>query len=1178
MATIDKGPDSRQLAQDHTTVRSPLGTLRKYIRAYVSLEGVGFFLTFLFLWFWIGLLLDYGFLFKLLGIDYAQSLPFNTTAGKILRVGVLGGLLAWLATKLLFLVVVRLFRDFSDPSLALLLERRYPDELGDRLITAVELADPEKAAEQGYSVVMVQETIHEAARRVEKLPVKDVFDWGRLVKTGLVVALLSVVGYALAVGVFHQFKLYQSGRNDLSGFNRFHDVATIWVKRNILLQDTPWPRDVQIVALAPAQDPARLGYNLGRTPVKYRALKYVVADENSPDGWRPLLHRDVADPRIKLVEGEVPTPPADWKGKYGDDRALSLDEIELACERLPLRKGGPGATATWTVRELREGGEVYRPLRWGEIRSSAQFGVKVPALNAAWDPRAVAALFGNSADPELAALAGVATVGVSGETASLDVDDVLKTHAVLEGLEKDKKLTDPALLELVADIRGVVSRLERLDQMRDLVERVNAYLNQPAMSQVARVLTLPDQADLVSTLKNSDTRVPLSRSRDTNEFSGAIDLPNRSDVIYYNLRADGYATPTRTIEVIGPPQLLNLNSEELQPAYLFYRWGLPDGAGFKPDVKPQDLVGKKQRIDGADRLNAGSPVSRLDVPAGTDLVLKAKAERPLKKVTLAQGKGPKLPDDVVVTGPDETEDFTVRFPNLRADAVFAIEMTDMDGVVGSRNVAIKVRDDSPPDLPDIKPLAILRKNKEGQFLVTPDARVPFDGQVLDDRGLSSIRYAYTIEKVELIPRLNADVLAFYVSAFAAGPIRGQVPLQAVPFFLEAVGRNAAAEAERAARVQVTHLPILPGFVDAIKNSPRVPDPFLTLAEIEERLKQAQGLPYRPMLNRYDLAADKYDERKGESARLTQEKNDFPVQAVRIVEGTGRPQALKVVGENTFQPRYKLQIWVEGIDNDVESARDRNGLPQPHLTTSKDRFSFLVVPEFELLLEINKSEEALNYRLIQLSRGDEGGKSWEAKESLSAVQDELGKDLVQLSGGNVKTDEVNQMAARVRARKALMAKGRTYCQDVLNDYNLLMLEMDLNRINEDEVTKKRRDVVVPLAKVIDAAFPKAETALDVLDRGLLQAGRGGAGMPAEAAALAQAKAQGNVAAAAVRDLQNELEAIIQALEQVANLAKEIEKLKKLAERKQAESELYDRIRKAIEESLFKDLGGTPPKNP
>jgi len=41
-----------------------------------------------------------------------------------------------------FKIFRRLFKEFSDASVALLLERRYPKELGDRLITAVELADP----------------------------------------------------------------------------------------------------------------------------------------------------------------------------------------------------------------------------------------------------------------------------------------------------------------------------------------------------------------------------------------------------------------------------------------------------------------------------------------------------------------------------------------------------------------------------------------------------------------------------------------------------------------------------------------------------------------------------------------------------------------------------------------------------------------------------------------------------------------------------------------------------------------------------------------------------------------------------------------------------------------------------------------------------------------------------
>ncbi len=1167
MATMDRKPDREHLAADHSRVRSPLGVLRKYIRMYVSLEGLGFFLTFLFLWFWIGLLLDYGVLFKLLGIDYAQSLPLASTTGQILRVGLLGGLLAWLATRLIFLVVVRFFRDFSDPSLALLLERRYPDELGDRLITAVELADPEKAAMQGYSVVMVEETIHEAAQRVQKVPIRDVFDWGRLLRTGLIVVLLGAVGYTLAVGLFHQFRLYQSNRGDLSGFQRFHDVATIWVKRNVLLQDTPWPRDQQLVVLFPAQDPARLGYNLGRTPVRYRALKYVVADENDAQGWRPLLYKDLLDERVKLVEGEVPAPPENWKGKYHPEGEISLDEIELACERLPIRSSDPdiGADSAWNLRELREDGEGYRPLRWSDLRGNPQFGILVPRLSATWDPRGVVALFGagtaSFAPNTLSALA----LADCEPGADLTVDDVLATLNDLDRRRAQKKVTDPALLEKMLDVRAVFDRLERLDRMRDLATRVNSYLQQPALSQVARILTLPDQADLVSTLRNSDTRVSISRTRDTNEFNGQIDLPNRSDTIYYYLRTDGYSTPTRTLQVIGPPQLLHLRSEEMQPAYLFYRWGQPRiGGGFNPDVKPQDLLGLKQKIDGADRLNAGSPVSRLEVPAGTDLTLKATAERPLAKVALTQGKGPPLPDNVIITGPDDTEEFTITFPNLRTDAVFQIDMTDLDGVTGTRNVTIKVREDNPPDLPDMKPLAILRKNKEGQYLVTPDARVPFDGQVLDDRGLSSIRYVYTVEKVDLIPKLNTDVLGLYLASFVSAGIRGQVPLTTLPLYLEATTRNARAEAERIAKVQVIRTPTLPGLIDAIKSGEIEKDPFLTLEAIKELLLQAQGLPFRPMVRRYDLVPDRFNTMRGESARLTPEKNDFPVPSVQF-DG----KALKVIGETTFQPRYKLVLWVEGVDNDVEGGVDRNGVPQPHVTSSKDRYNFLVIPEYELLLEINKSEELLNFRLMQLSRGVEGGKSWE-HDSLTKMESDLGTDLVQLAGSNVKNAEVRQMAARIRAIQTLLGRGQTYCQDVLTDYRLLMQEMELNRVNEDELTKKRRDVVDPLGRVIDVSFPRAGASMNTFAQALLQAGGGEAATTVDPAALAAAKAQGALAQVALRELHNELEAVIQALEQVANLAKEIEKLKRLAEKKQAESELYERIKRIIEADELRRL--------
>src|SRR5262249_60581877 len=99
----------------------------------------------------------------------------------------LRGFLRALSTSGLFARVVgkgllRLTREFSAPALALVLERRFPRQLGDRLITAVEMADPRMAEKYGYSQELVDKTVNDAANRVEELPVGQVFNWGRLRK------------------------------------------------------------------------------------------------------------------------------------------------------------------------------------------------------------------------------------------------------------------------------------------------------------------------------------------------------------------------------------------------------------------------------------------------------------------------------------------------------------------------------------------------------------------------------------------------------------------------------------------------------------------------------------------------------------------------------------------------------------------------------------------------------------------------------------------------------------------------------------------------------------------------------------------------------------------------------------------------------------------------------------
>ena len=110
--------------------------------------------------------------------------------------------LALLTGPAVFVALRRLLHDFRDPAIALVLERRFPKELGDRLITAVELADPRKAETYGYSRIMIEHTIDDAAERVDRVAVREVFDWKRLYSQGLVVVILTGILYLLAGAAF----------------------------------------------------------------------------------------------------------------------------------------------------------------------------------------------------------------------------------------------------------------------------------------------------------------------------------------------------------------------------------------------------------------------------------------------------------------------------------------------------------------------------------------------------------------------------------------------------------------------------------------------------------------------------------------------------------------------------------------------------------------------------------------------------------------------------------------------------------------------------------------------------------------------------------------------------------------------------------------------------------------
>src|SRR5438477_12512593 len=160
MATVElTRAKPARLAERDPQVYHPLDRLRGIIQRYVIIEGVLSAVLFVAAWFTLGLALDYG-VFKTTGWDWARDGSWWVRFLALITAGAL------FVAILVFRIVRRLTTEFSYPSLALVLERKFPKILGDRLITAVEMADVEAMGKFGYSKDMIRATIAEARERV----------------------------------------------------------------------------------------------------------------------------------------------------------------------------------------------------------------------------------------------------------------------------------------------------------------------------------------------------------------------------------------------------------------------------------------------------------------------------------------------------------------------------------------------------------------------------------------------------------------------------------------------------------------------------------------------------------------------------------------------------------------------------------------------------------------------------------------------------------------------------------------------------------------------------------------------------------------------------------------------------------------------------------------------------
>ncbi|TXT20353.1 MAG: hypothetical protein FD138_4228, partial [Planctomycetota bacterium] len=196
-------------------VEASLERLRGRIRQYVLWEGLALAIVLVGLFFWFSL-----------GLDWAVFSVRRLEPPRWLRVGLDVAVLGGLAAVVLLMVAFRVFRSFRSKSLALILERRFP-ELGDRLVTAVELS-AQSETRSALTSAMLERTVAEASEKLQQLDVGSVFDRRPLRRAMSAASILLVSLIAFASMCPQAFARWRAGY--------------------LGLEETYWPREVELVA------------------------------------------------------------------------------------------------------------------------------------------------------------------------------------------------------------------------------------------------------------------------------------------------------------------------------------------------------------------------------------------------------------------------------------------------------------------------------------------------------------------------------------------------------------------------------------------------------------------------------------------------------------------------------------------------------------------------------------------------------------------------------------------------------------------------------------------------------------------------------------------------------------------------------------------------------------------
>ena len=1009
----------------------PLARLQRSIRRYVILEGVAWLVIFACLWAVFTFLCDWGLLFALFGLDYLRD--GGPAVSWFLRSVFLGTLCVGIGVVLVYHFLYRLSATFSRDELALVLERRFPHLLGDRLLTAVQLSDPEQARKYYYSWDLVQVTVKEAADRVTQLNLGQAFNWTRLLQR-LALAIL-LLGGVVATFLFAT------------------DHAALWAERNFFLEQVFWPR-AYILEVPDFADATGRAVPYGEEQrVTIRTWKWVAACRTNPEGWRrlewaDLLPGDRPERPWELAPGRMDPAlfallPVDWQ-------KLTLDEVEVRLSTLnDVQRRDLGLALIRRVRNQftsSDSGRLglqaifhqYLPSSWQEVKDPATlrtFLLLAERLTSA-DLKLITdrleVLAPLQADVQLALAFSLAPI-----------QPPLLSGTVLErGLAPGRTATPRELLS-AAEWTVLPATFKALSRA-DLRRRLQQFQQDETAEALGRLVESRLKA-LFAELGERTQQTHLGRRRGLRRlFTEVADvqvfltfepiveggeprpagksgrqevrrLPNTNDFTYvfkkiespFRFRAEAgrTATPWYRVLVKPLPQLKHLRQTNDEPGYLH-------NSNTRVTTGPHtiSLIG---------------PEWRTEAPVGSRILWEAECIKPLREVQLTSENGSEQPVVIHTTG---SASFTAQLRRFTSQTLLLqLRLTDTDGITFTRSLRLVPVLDKEPVFESVS-FPVLNPK-----MITNQAILPLTGTVTDDHGLTGLQYEVMVQQM--------DRKIIY---------QGRVPFRHFPpLYRQGL---VPADFRWESMTDLTQAKLQTGIRG---------DPFFFLPVVA--LLPSTGAWGLLQIPRGELPRTQnyeyLDEQTYGKAYQETKHEYLDTLLLRTVNpgATDRPLA---------QPPYRLLVRL--VATDSRMLEEGKPVPAPQEGKTDQMFEFLVVDERTLMVEVGNKEEELHAQSQDIVRMVQ-----KARDDLTRVSKEL---------AGYKSEELRKVAEDVRLTNRTLAEQRQLTRArVLLPFRAAYRELALNRCQPQVLDRLDRRICFPLTELVSPKqpFDRAGQLLDEL---------------------------------------------------------------------------------------------------